>query len=193
MNFKLTFLAAMLFGAILAGGAATARAQSATAPGQLKKADPVVTARELANYRSAVASAHDLALADKIGPAELALTAANHSKPNTAQWHIETAQRLIQLADQMARENRPAVVSGLIASALQHLTTADSLTTNPTVKANAKTLTGFIQERYLGDADSALASYQAAALLAPNDKRAAEAADRVKRTSDELRGKLSGK
>jgi len=161
--------------------AASGRAQSVQPPGQAAKTDSTSVAN-LTDNRKSMDDAKTLAQGNNLAAAEQTLTALNRTKPNTAAWHMETAQRLMQTAEQLAREAHPANVAALVASALSHLDQADALTKDARVRAAAKTLAGFIHERYRADPAAALASYQAAVQLAPDSKNAAEAADRMQKT-----------
>ena len=174
------------------GQTTTPPGQTVTPPGQAKKVDPAVQARDLALYRAGVDNAKTLAKGNNVAGAEQALTALNKTKPNTAAWHIETAQRLMNTAEQLAREAKPAAIPALAASALQHLTQADSLAKDARTRASAKSLAGYIQERYLGNRAAALTAYQSAAQLAPASVKAKESVARLQQTDDNLKAKLPG-
>lgn len=138
--------------------------------------------------------ARTLARASNAAGAETVLITLNRAKPNTAWWHLETAQRLLGTAEQLAREAKPASISALLASALSHLAQADTPGTDARLRAAAKTLAGFIHERYLADRKSAVASYQSAAQLSPATATAAkEAVDRLQKTDARAKGSLTGK
>jgi hypothetical protein len=171
----------------------TAHAQNANAPGQVKKADPGQQAAAQVAFQNGMTEAKALAKLKNLNALEAKLATLNHAKPNTAAWHIELAQRLVQVADSLAREGSTEQVASVATSALQHLTQADGLTSIASVRGSAKSLSGFIQERYLGDTAQALMSYNAAVQLAPDSKRAAEAAGRLQRNADNLRAKDAGK
>ena len=142
-------LLACLLTAVLATGMF---GQNTGAPGQARKSDPAAVARDLATYRAAVDRDKDLAKNNNAVAAEQALTALNRTAPDTAAWHFETAQRLVQTVDQLARDAQPASKTGpLLTSALQHLTQADRPGTPATPRANARMLAGFIYERFLAD------------------------------------------
>lgn len=185
--FSDTLLRLIAFAVALCACGTTIFAQAITPPGQAKKADPAKQAQELATHRAGVANANALAKANNVVAAEQALTALNKAKPNTAAWHIETAQRLMLIADQLAREARPAAISALAAGALQHLTRAEALAKSGRTRADAKSLAGFIQERYLANRTAALAAYQGAAQASPTSKSAREAVARLQQTDDNLR------
>lgn len=171
-----------------------ALAQNAAAPGQAKKTDPVdpqvaVVELERTTLNNAVTLATTTDLSKGVGLVTLenSLTALNQSKPNSAESRLETAQRLLQVAEQAARAGKPANVALLAQRALQQLQVADTPAQDAPTRAAAKTLAAWIYERYLGDSDSALASYQAAAQLDPANAKANEAATRVKGAKDNVK------
>jgi len=170
---------------------ATTPGQSATAPGQAKK-DDGTAGPDLTTSRTTVDNAKNLAKGNDATGAEQALTTLNLAKPNTAEWHMETAQRLMLTAEQLAREGQPASATALVNSALSHLTQADPLAKDAPTRAAAKTFAGFIQERYLANHTAALASYQAAVQLSPATATAAkEASDRLQKSDDDLKNKIA--
>lgn len=109
------------------------------------------------------------------------LTALNEAKAGTAEWQMETAQRLVHLAEQMAREGKPQSIPKLIERALQQLEGVSRVGATAEARASAKVLAGFIQERYLADDDAAQESYRAAATLDPKNAAASEKYQRVQR------------
>jgi hypothetical protein len=161
-------------------------AQPAEAPGQAKKQ---AEEQAQAAYHAAVENAKTQAKGQDLAGAEETLGALNQAKANTAAWHLETAQRLVQLAEQLARDAAPQNVAALVRSALQHLKKAEQKATNPTERLNAKLLAGFIHERFLGDSSAAVAEYEAAVALAPESTQAKEAATRAKKTDENFRNK----
>lgn len=169
----------------------TGWAQPATPPADVKPtpAEPVV---EPAAVRAIVAQAKLFAQGSDATAAEEALTMLNVAKPETAEWHLETAQRLMQTAEQLARDGEPQNVAVLAARALQHLALADTRAKNAATRADAKTLAGFIYERYLADPAAALASYEQAAQLAPETAgKAKEASERLRKTDDNVKAKVA--
>lgn len=181
-----------LAGALLAlGGAALAQVPPL---GPTRPNDPAKQAQALANYRAGLGNAKALATANNLVAAEAALVPLNVAKPNTAAWRIETAQRLVHLADQLGREGQTRNVAALANSALQHLVQAELLATNVRSRVAAKSLAGFIHERYLANRAAALASYQAAAALSPTTAlKAQEAATRLQKTDDTLAARRGGR
>lgn len=134
--------------------------------------------------RLAVQNARLAAQRNDPATAEQLLTAFNRAQPSTSWWHLETAQRLIQLAHDVPREGpRGNAIPAIVNSALQHLATADSLATDAQHKASIKAFAGLIHERFRGDHAAARASYQAAA-LAPDNAIASRNAARLQRLAD---------
>jgi hypothetical protein len=163
----------------------------ATNPPRLDKADTLPRA-DLSTHRDALDKAKNFAKANNVVAAEQALAALNTAKLNTDDWHIETAQRLLQAADQLARDAQPATVATLANRALLNLTQADAKGRSVDARAAAKTLAGFIYERYLGDRTAAIAQYDAAAQLAPaTAKNAKDAADRLRKTDNTVKQRVT--
>jgi cytochrome c-type biogenesis protein CcmH/NrfG len=166
-------------------------AQTANPDGEAKK-DVSVPGPQIEVARATMETAKQLVKNGDVSGAEIALTTLNLTKPDTAEWNIETAQALMQTAEQIAREGQPQNVPALGNRALQLLVQLETKTNNPATRAAAKTLAGFIQERYLADPQGAVASYEAAAQLAPEkSQRAKEAAERLRRTDDKLKEKVA--
>lgn len=154
---------------------------------QTRAADSVISSTaQLAAERSAVANASQAAKRDDAATAEQFLLSVNRARPESASWHLESAQRLIQLAHDVPREGRTRVIPAFVESALQHLARADLLATNARQKAAIRSFTGLVYERFRGDHPAALASYRAAAALAPDNVLAVRAAERLQRTTDNL-------
>lgn len=174
----------------IATGVATS-AFAANAAAGAKKSDPAEQAATQATQAAAIDAAKGLAKNGNLASAEAKLGAVNRAKPATAAWHIELAQRLVQVADRLARDGAVGKANATATQAMQHLDQADRMATDAVTHVTAKSLTGFIQERYLGDTDGAIASYKAAADLEPKATAAAEAADRLTRTRDTARGRES--
>lgn len=143
------------------------------------------TSVQLAAERLAVENARTAARHDDAVTAEQLLTSINRAQPDTSWWHLETAQRLIQLAHDVPREGpRGNAIPLIVSSALQHLTAAENLTADTRHKASIKSFAGLIQERFLGNHAAALASYQAAANLAGDNMIAVENAARLQRLAE---------
>jgi hypothetical protein len=143
--------------------------------------------------RQTLADAKGLAKKGDLAGVEQKLVALNLSKPGTSDWHMETTQRLMQTAGDLVREGSPKQVNAIVSQSLQHLDQAANLAKaakDVRGQANAKVMTGFIQERFSGDAASAIASYQAALQLVPDDKATLEALDRLQKADANLRAKI---
>lgn len=65
---------------------------------------------------------------------------------------METAQRLLTVSEESARNGEPAMVTVLAGRALEQLVLSETLAKDPEERASARTLAGFIQERYLNTA-----------------------------------------
>lgn len=129
--------------------------------------------------------------ANNLAQAERALSDSNLSPAGTANWHMETAQKLIQLAEDLARSGRPS--PGLAQSALQNALRASQLATTPETALGARLLAGFICERFLADRGGALGHYRAAVQLAPQSPVAREANDRLTKIDEAFRQKGGGR
>lgn len=187
-----------LTGAMFALGVMV-RAQNPNAPGQAKKddaavvvtpVDPVATERAALNNAQALAktpAANEAAKAQTAAAVEALLTPTNKTQPNTADWRLETAQRLMQVAELAARAGKADNVAALATRALQQLNVADNPSQDATTRAAAKTLAAWIYERYLADLDSARANYEAAVQLSPGNQKAKESAARLKQTDDNVK------
>lgn len=118
--------------------------------------------------------------------AEQKLTALNRAMPDTADWHVETSQRLLQLAGQLSLEgNSKAHVTSVVTQSLAQLQQAEEKARrdkDPQVEARAKAAAGFVHERYRGDPKTAIASYEAALRVNPNDAGVKEALERLQKS-----------
>lgn len=142
--------------------------------------------------RAAIDSAKTLAKSNDLGAAEQALTKVSAFQANTPDWHVETTQKLVAVAHELSRDGAtsPATITALANKSLQHLSQVETGSTDSRVKANAKAMAGFIQQRYVGDPAAALASYRAALALSPNDKSIKENLDRLEKSDAILRARL---
>jgi len=168
-----------------------ARSQPASPPAAGNSDRALDPRNDLAAIRAKQEEARNFARADKPSQAEKSLTDYNLSSPGSAAWSLETAQKLVQLAEEMSRGSRPAVAASLARNALQHAGRATQLAQTPETALGAKMLAGFINERFLADRAGALAAFRDAAQLAPNSVAAREAHDRAKKTDDAFREKLN--
>jgi len=113
------------------------------------------------------------------------LAAFNFAKPNTAEWHMETHGRLMQLAEQFSRAGNTRDSKGVVIESLKQLGEAERVakTAGDSVgQARAKSAAGVIHERYSGDPVSALVSYRVALQLDPLDQGTKEAYERLQRS-----------
>lgn len=142
--------------------------------------------------RAAIDSAKALAKGNDIVAAEQALTKVSSFQANTPDWHVETTQKLVAVAHELSREGAtsPATITALANKSLQHLSQVETTATDARVKANAKAMAGFIQQRYVGDPAAAITSYRAALALSPNDKSIKENLERLEKSDAILRARL---
>lgn len=185
-KFPLLFIGALLLSALPGFG------QAVPPPAPVGKTEEKVDYADIANVRAAVDQAKLLAASNNAADAEELLSKLNEALPDTAEWKMETAQRLMQTAEQLARDGQPDKVGALAARALQQLTGAEAIALDPEIRASAKALAGFIYERYLANPTAAAASYQAAVNLAPDKAtQAKEAVERLKKLSDNAKEKAA--
>lgn len=127
----------------------------------------------------AIAEAYAAALANDAATAEQLLVRVNRAPVGTAAWHVETAQRLMQMAYDVPRQGRTTIGPEITARALRHLADAEPIARDAQERASVFALAGLIQERFVGDHAAAIASYRAAAQLNPEHPRARASADRL--------------
>jgi hypothetical protein len=168
---------------------ASSMAQPAATPATGKQDKAIDARNDVAAIRSKREEGKILAKANNPAGAERALTEFNLAATGTASWHLETAQKLVQLAEDLGRSGKPALVPGLAQSALQHALRASQLATTPEAALGAKMMAGFISERYLANRAGALVYFRDAAQLAPQSPAAREAHERVKRIDETFREK----
>jgi len=128
--------------------------------------------------------------------AELKLTASNATAANTASWHQETSQKLLQLAESFSHDGDKTNAATVVTQTLQHLDSAATLAQSKSDfvgVASAKALAGFVHERYRGDTASAIASYQAALVATPKSKAIQEQLERLQRADALLRARIQAK
>lgn len=142
------------------------------------------------SFGEVLANATQLAKSGNATAVETLLVAQNKSTPNTANWHFETTRNLIQVANTVARQGQISAVPALAASALQHLNQAATLAKNNVVRAQAKASAGYIQEHFVGDVPSAIASYQEAVQLNPKDKGSQQTLVRLQQADAILRARI---
>jgi hypothetical protein len=173
----------LLAGGLIALSATPGLAQTpavAKSPG--KPVDQAKQQQVQAVARQGMDDAKTLAAVKDVDGVEQVLGTLNRAKPGTAQWSLETAQQLMQLAEQMARDGRTSAVPPLVTRALQQLSQAESKAKDARLKASARTLTGILQERFQGDGAAAKNSYRAAVQFDPQAKSAQAALDRLEKS-----------
>ncbi len=142
------------------GGAQAPQVLSAAAPGN--RDATLKGARDQA--RSLFRSGDDVA-------AEKVLTGANRNPANTPEWHLESANALVQMAFSLARAGQPEKVVRLAYRALQHTEKASRKAARQpgqeTLVTAADELAALIQEKLLADYKGAREFYLKAALRRP--------------------------
>lgn len=151
---------------------------------------PVVPSNDLQTAR---ANAKAFAKSNRLKEAEDELTRHNKMPANTAEWHYETSQKLLDLAQQLAGDRNPSAVRGLAARSLDHLKEVSNRSIDARTRGKAKALEAVIQERMLGDPTAAIASYQAALQANPGDDGTKEALERLQRADAKLRARIQPK
>ena len=113
------------------------------------------------------------------------LATQNISKTDTADWHLETTQRLIEMAGRFSLEGNIRDSKAVVTESLRQLDQAATRAKNDkdlAAEARAHSAAGAIQDRYRGDPVSAIGSYQAALRANPADKGAKEALERLQKS-----------
>lgn len=147
----------------------------------------------------AVIDSRSLFQQDKDVEAEKALTDANRNPRNSAEWHLETANALVQVAYSTMREGNPRKAVQIALRALEHTEKASRKAARKTgasaLVATADQTAAFIQERLLADYDAAKVLYQRAAALHPlgDAAKQVQRIDRINQEADRksARGELS--
>jgi hypothetical protein len=184
---------AFSLGALAAAHGQNASASAASSQKETSAAKQLPAAADEAAVearRRAFDEAKDFARHGNIAAAEDRLVRQSDLPLQSAEWHGESASQLAALASAMARDNQPDAVAALASRALQHLSQAHALAGNARAKSQSRAHAGWIQENLTGDVPAAIASYQAAVELAPDNKAAAEALERLKATEANLRAKI---
>lgn len=163
------------------------------APGWAQGKSSQTPAAAVGEARKAKDDAKSLAKGGNVQAVEDTLTRSNKSLPNTAEWHVETMQKLTDIARDLAREGGGSAVPGLATQALQHVTQANARTTDSRVKAQVQAAAAVIHEQIVGDPTAALAAYRTAVQLDPSDKGIKEALDRLERADAVLRARIQSK
>ena len=134
---------------------------------------------------------------DTVGAART-LALANLCEADTAAWHIETTQRLMQVAGHLSREGNARDAKTVVTESLRQLEQAASLAKtgrDSAAEARAHLAAGAIHDRFRGDPVAAIASYEAALRANPSDAGAKEALERLQKSYANLlaRGKKAKK
>jgi hypothetical protein len=140
-----------------------------------------------------LAKAKDSLKRNDIAGAEEFLTALIPFDPNTANWHLDAAQRWLTVANDLSRQADRAQVPVAVAQAVHNAGQSEALARqngDTRAEAAAKTTAGFIHERYTGNPVSAIAAYRAALTLNPNDQPTREALSRMERSFTVLQARF---
>lgn len=112
--------------------------------------------------RNAAANAKKLFAENSDETAERTLTDTNRNPKNSPEWHLESANRLVQTAFSLTRLGRPDKAVDIARRALQHAEQAARKTSQPALAATADATAAFIHERLLADAAAAKLAYASA-------------------------------
>jgi len=153
----------------------------------------VSSSREQANSRKeAGRQARLLFLGDDDAAGEKALTSTNRNPRNSAEWHLETANELVQTAFSLSRAGKPQKAAQLGRRALEHLDKAVRKSARQAnsagLAAAAEQTAAFIQERLLADYGNAKSFYLRASLRQPQGNATGELR-RIERLEREARRK----
>lgn len=143
--------------------------------------------------RKSVDDAKASARVNDIPAAEAAITRNSRFAANTAEWHMETTQKLADIARELSREGSKGAVPALIARALHHVDQVAVRTTDVRARGQAKAAAAVIHEQLAGDPAAAIAAYRAAVTLDPNDAGTKEALGRLERADAILRARIQPK
>lgn len=117
------------------------------------------------------ASARGLFKAGEDLAAERTLTSRNRNPANSAEWHLESANALVQIAFSFARAGEPAKAARIASRALEHAEKARRKAARQpgqeTLATAADETSALIQEKLLGDYDRAREFYTNAVLRKP--------------------------
>ena len=116
--------------------------------------------------------------------AEKALTDRNLNPKGSPEWHLESANELVQMAFSLSRAGKSDQAVRAARRALLHTGLAIQKTTQPGLAAVAEQTAGFIQERFLANLPEAKARYQAAVQRLPSGG-ARRSLDRLAKTDEE--------
>ena len=174
---------------LASGGSGRRSAPIAALPAALPRAN---RGQELHEARQ---TARDLFGAGNDLAAEKALIAANRNPINSAEWHLETADALVQLAFSFSRAGQPEKASRLATRALEHaeraVRKADRQPGQEALVSAAQTTTALIREKLLADYIGARAFYLKAAVRHPRGGADGQL-NRLERASQEAERKTRG-
>jgi hypothetical protein len=125
--------------------------------------------------------------------AEKRLTDGNRNTKDTAEWHLESANELVQMAFSSARLGRAEEAVRIARRALTHAQQAARKASRPALAATAEETAAFIHEKLLADHASAKAAYQAAAQRHPQGGGAAKQLQRLERIEQEASRKAAAR
>lgn len=172
---------------------ALAQPPGETPAGNTRRANPspakppaaTPAANRATNHKLVRDRAKDLFAADDDATAEEALLADNLNPRGSAEWHLESANALVQMAFTLARTGQPEKSARIARRALLHTNFALQKTASPGVAAVAEQTAGFINERFLADLPEAKARYQAAVQRLPEGgaRRSLERFDKLEQES----------
>lgn len=146
--------------------------------------------------RQAIRDARTAASEGELAAAEKFLSDTTRNPRNSAEWHLETANSLVQLAFAVSRMAKPQAAVTLSGRALTHVEmalrkAARNPGSNP-IEADAHALAGFVYERLLAEPDQAVIYYHQASLRRPADQPEA-ALTRMQQIKNEHSRSDSGK
>jgi len=152
-------------------------------------ADHIDSSRQQAVRATTVASAGSFAAGDMV-LGEQTLLSLNLNQPGTSDWHLESSQRLVEMAFLLDSRNDHGAAQQLALRALVQLDFAASKG-GGTSKTTGLVLAqrGFIQESLLGDSSAALESYLSALRISPDSKRLMDEVKRLEHKVAELKRK----
>lgn len=120
-----------------------------------------------------------LAAGQDVDNCEAVLKETLDAKAGTASWHLQMAQRMVQLARELVRKGRD--VRSLISRANSHLGKALQLApaSDSSLIASIKKMEGLLRENFLNDAAGARRAYAEALTLSSGSTSAREAVTRL--------------
>jgi hypothetical protein len=177
-----------------AGVAAAAAAAAIIPPPELAKQ----AADRLTTLSTVLDDAKALVVGGDVAGATRKIASTNVTKANTSEWHLETSQRLVQLAARFSHEGNLLDSKSAVTESLQQLGQAVTLakaSRDALGESRAHLVAGELHERYRGNTGAALVSYEAAVRANPEDPRAKEALERLQKSYANLqaRGKKAAK